>query len=63
MVVDAFRLPELPVMVTVTAPPVVAVLLAVSVSTLELVAGFVPHAAVTPVGRPDAARVTLPLNP
>jgi hypothetical protein len=61
-VVVAVRLPEVPVIVTV-ADPVVAVLLAVSVSTLVPVVGFVPNAAVTPLGRPDAARVTLPVNP
>jgi hypothetical protein len=61
-VVDAVKLPEVPVIVTV-AEPVVAVLLAVSVSTLVPVVGFVPNAAVTPLGRPDAARVTLPVNP
>jgi hypothetical protein len=61
-VVVAIKLPEVPVIVTV-ADPVVAVLLAVSVSTLVPVVGFVPNAAVTPVGRPDAARVTLPVNP
>jgi hypothetical protein len=61
-VVVAVKLPEVPVMVTV-ADPVVAVLLAVSVSTLVPVVGFVPNAAVTPLGRPDAARVTLPVNP
>ena len=61
-VVLAVRLPEVPVMVTV-ADPVVAVLLAVSVSTLVPVVGFVPNVAVTPLGRPDAANVTLPLNP
>ena len=61
MVVVAVRLPEVPVMVTVAAP-VVAVALAVSVSTLVLVVGFVANAAVTPVGRPDAARVTEPVN-
>ena len=60
--VVAVRLPEVPVIVTVAAP-VVAVLLAVSVSTLVPVVGFVPNAAVTPLGRPDAARVTLPENP
>lgn len=60
--VVAVKLPDVPVMVTV-ADPVVAVLLAVSVSTLVPVVGFVPKAAVTPLGRPDAARVTLPLNP
>jgi hypothetical protein len=61
-VVVAVKLPEVPVIVTV-AEPVVAVLLAVSVSTLVPVVGFVPNAAVTPLGRPDAARVTLPVNP
>lgn len=62
MVVDAVRAPEVPVTVTVAAP-VVAVLLAVSVSTLLPVAGLVPKAALTPLGRPDAARVTLPVKP
>ena len=62
IVVVAVKLPDVPVMVTV-AVPVVAVLLAVSVRTLEPVVGFVPNAAVTPLGKPDAARVTLPLNP
>jgi hypothetical protein len=61
-VVDAVKLPEVPVIFTV-ADPVVAVLLAVSVSTLVPVVGFVPNVAVTPLGRPDAARVTLPVNP
>ena len=61
-VVFAVRLPDVPVMVTVDVP-VVAVLLAVSVSTLVPVVGFVPNAAVTPLGRPDAASVTLPANP
>ena len=61
-VVVAFRLPDVPVMVTV-AVPVVAAADAVSVSTLVDVVGLVPNTAVTPVGNPDAARVTLPLNP
>jgi hypothetical protein len=61
-VVFAVRLPDVPVMVTVDVP-VVAVLLAVSVSTLVPVVGFVPNAAVTPLGRPEAASVTLPANP
>ena len=61
-VVVAVRLPEVPVMVTVELP-VVAVELAVRVSTLVPVVGFVPKAAVTPLGRPEAARVTLPVNP
>jgi hypothetical protein len=61
MVVDAVRVPDVPVMVTVDEP-VVAVLLAVSVSTLLPVVGLVPNAAVTPLGNPDAARVTLPVK-
>ena len=44
--------------------PRLAVLLAVSVSTLEPVAvGFGAKDAVTPLGRPDATRLTWPLNP
>src|ERR1039458_8740282 len=49
-------------MVTVTAP-VAAVALAVSVSVLVEVVGFGLNAAVTPLGKPDAERVTLPLKP
>jgi hypothetical protein len=49
-------------MVTV-AVPVVAVLLAVSVNVLVAVAGFGLKAAVTPLGRPDADKLTLPLKP
>jgi hypothetical protein len=65
-VVVAVRLLEVPLMVTVmvtVAVPVLAVLLAVSVSTLLPVVGFVPNAAVTPLGNPEAVSVTLPLNP
>ena len=61
MVVVAVKAPEVPVMVTVAAP-VVAVLLAVSVSALLPVVGLVPNPAVTPLGNPEAARVTLPAN-
>lgn len=61
-VVVARRLPELPLMVTVVVP-IVAVLLAVRVSTLVEVVGLVPKVAVTPLGSPDAASRTLPLNP
>ena len=62
IVVDAVRLPEVPVMVTVAAPAV-AVLLAVNVTPLDPVVGLVAKLAVTPLGKPVAARVTLPLNP
>lgn len=61
-VVDACRLPEVPVIVTVEVP-VVAVALAVKVNVLVEVVGFGLNCAVTPLGRPDAARVTLPVNP
>ena len=61
-VVVAVRLPEVPVIVTV-AVPVVAVALAVRVSVLVEVVGLVENVAVTPLGSPDAASVTLPLNP
>jgi hypothetical protein len=62
IVVLAVRLPEVPLIVTV-AVPLAAVPLAVSVSTLAPVVGLVPNAAVTPLGRPDAANVTPPVNP
>jgi hypothetical protein len=62
IVVELPGLLELPLIVTVTVP-VVAVLLAVSVRTLVVVAGFVLKLAVTPEGRPEADSVTLPLKP
>jgi hypothetical protein len=43
--------------------PVVAVPLAVRVNVLVVVAGFGLNDAVTPLGRPDADKLTLPLNP
>jgi hypothetical protein len=54
--------PDVPVIITVTVP-VAAVALAVRVSVLLLVAGLGLNAAVTPLGKPDAERVTLPLKP
>ena len=62
IVVLAVKLPELPLIVTV-AVPVVAVLFAIRVSTLPPVVGLVANDAVTPLGKPDAVRVTLPVNP
>jgi hypothetical protein len=56
------KMPDVPVIVTVTVP-VVAVLLAVSVSVLVAVAGLGLKDAVTPLGRPDADKLTLPLKP
>jgi hypothetical protein len=61
-VVLAVVLPEVPVTVTV-APPMVAVLLAVKVSTLELVDDVGLNEAVTPLGNPVTANDTLPVNP
>ena len=61
--VVAVRVPDVPVIVTFVVPPA-AVLLAVGVSTLLPLVGFVPHEAVTPLGSPDVtARLTLPVNP
>jgi len=61
MVVLAVSVPEVPVMVIVLVAAA-AVLATVSVSALVLVVGLVANTAVTPVGRPDAARVTPPLK-
>jgi hypothetical protein len=60
--VVAVVVPEVPVTVTVKAP-VVAVLLAVSVSTLELVEDAGLNEAVTPLGSPETVNATLPVNP
>src|ERR1700692_620990 len=62
MVVLAGKGPEVPVPVPGEVPAA-AVLLAGKVSTLLPVVGLVPNAAVTPLGRPEAARVTLPVKP
>ncbi len=51
-----------PVMVTVTVP-VVAVLPAVSVNVLVLAVLLGLNDAVTPPGKPDADKLTLPLKP
>lgn len=56
------RLPEVPITVTI-AVPVVAMALAVKVRVLLLEAGFGLNAAVTPLGSPDAERVTVPTKP
>jgi len=57
-----FRLPDSPATLTVYVP-VVAVLLAASVRVLLPVVLLGLNVAVTPVGRPDADRVTLALKP
>jgi hypothetical protein len=56
------RVPEVPMTLTLNTP-VAALLVAENVTSLVLVAGFVPNVAVTPLGRPDAVQFTLPLNP
>ena len=61
-VVAAVWLPEVPVMVTLYCPRV-AELLAAKVTVLLPVVGFGEKDAVTPLGRPDAERVTLRANP
>lgn len=55
-------LPEAPVIVMV-AVPIGAVTGANRVRRLVAVAGFVPKVALTPLGRPEAVRVTLPVKP
>ena len=56
------RPPDIPVRVT-EAVPVAAVLLAVSVNVLVLVVLLGLNDAVTPLGRPDADKLTLALKP
>ena len=62
MLVLSVSVPEVPVTVT-KAFPGVAVVLAVSVSTLVPVLGFGVIDAVRPLVRPVTARFTLPANP
>jgi hypothetical protein len=61
-VVVLVKLPDEPVMVTVTVP-VAAVLLAVRVNVLVLAVLAGLNDAVTPLGKPDADKLTLPLKP
>ena len=56
------KLPDEPVTVTV-AVPVVAALLAVSINVLVFFVLVGLNDAVTPLGKPDAAKLTLPLKP
>jgi hypothetical protein len=62
IVVELDKLPEVPVMVTVTVP-VADVLVAVSVSVLIRVVLVGLKEADTPLGRPEADKLTLPLKP
>ena len=62
IVVVFVKVPDVPVMVTVTVP-VVAALPAVSVNVLVVVVGLGLNDALTPFGRPEADKLTLPLKP
>lgn len=61
-VVVLVKLPDEPVTVTFAAPTA-AVPLADRVRRLEPVAGFTLNVAVTPLGKPETVKFTLPLNP
>lgn len=60
--VVAVRPPDVPVIVRGVFPGM-AELLTVSVSVLFVVVGFDEKEAVTPAGRPETERFTLPVNP
>ena len=61
VVVAGVSAPEVPVMVTMNVPTG-AVALAENVSTLVVAVGLPENAEDTPLGMPEAARVTAPLN-
>ncbi len=63
MMVELVKVPAVPVTVNGTGPPAAAAPPALSVRVVEAVAGFVENAAVTPLGKPVAAKVTPPLKP
>jgi len=56
------KLPEVPVMVTVKVP-IAAVAPAPKVRVVDAGSGLELKDAVTPLGRPDAEKVTLPVKP
>src|SRR5258706_8819142 len=62
IVVELVRVPDVPVMVSVDVP-VVAIALAVSVKVLVLVGLLGLKEAVTPLGKPEADKFTLPVKP
>jgi len=62
IVVVSVKLPDVPMIVTVTVP-VLAALSAARVNVLVVVAGLGLNDAVTPLGRPDADKLTLPPKP
>jgi hypothetical protein len=61
-VVVCVKGPDVPVMVTLTVPKA-AVPVAVRVSVLVEVVGFGLSPAATPLGRPEALKLTLPVKP
>lgn len=63
IMVELVKIPAVPVIVTGTAPPAEAAALALRVRVVEAVAGFVENDAVTPLGKPVAARFTPPIKP
>ena len=62
IVVVFVKPPDVPVMVKLNVP-IVAALLTVSVRVLVALAGLGLNDALTPPGRPEADKVTFPLNP
>jgi hypothetical protein len=62
IVVELVRFADVPVTVRV-AVPVAAVLLALSVKMLEVIAGLGLNDALTPLGKPEIVKLTLPLKP
>ena len=56
------KVPEMPVTVTVEVP-IAAVALVATVSVVEAESGLELKDAVTPLGSPDAEKVTLPVKP
>lgn len=62
IVVACAKLPDVPVTFTVNVPRV-AVLVTRSVNVLDAVAGFGLKLAVTPLGSPEAVRLTVLLKP
>jgi hypothetical protein len=62
IVLLATCVPEVPVIVTVYCPRA-AELLAARVRVVFPVVGFGANNAVTPLGRPETERLTLPVNP
>lgn len=60
--VEFVKLPDVPLIVTVTLP-VLAVLFAASVMVVLVAVGFVANVAVTPPGSVPVESVTLPLKP